>query len=183
MEVLLAKINWIGLTGLVVAVTAIIISVKALHHNQRHMRLSLRPWLSGHYILLTNKELIVEIENRGVGPAIIKRWRFWHTSSSEDYVTTARSGDLQRFIASKLHDPNLRFVYTSKKRGSILAPGEKWRIFELKAADTHPDKMIQARDDVKEFCVQVDYQSFYEEDFTELVSYRKIDEPNDKLNL
>lgn len=178
MEALLAKFDWFGLSALVVAITAIIISVKALHHNQRHMQLSLRPWLSGHYILQTDKELAIEVENRGVGPAIIKHWCFWHTSSREDCVVTGQSDHLKNLIASKLHDPRLRFTYTSKKRSSILAPGEKWRVFELKAADTCPEAMTRAMDDVKEFCIQVDYQSFYEEDFTELVSFRKIDDPS-----
>ena len=169
------SIDWADLASLLVAFTAIVISVKALSHNQRHMRLSLRPWLTGHYMLQTDVELAIEVENRGIGPAIIKQWKFWHTTNDSDFITTGLSSDLEEFIASKLSDSTLRFTYSSKKRDSILVPGEKWRIFELKASNADPGKMGQARDDMKGFCLEIDYQSFYEEDFNEVVSFRRMD--------
>lgn len=142
----LSSIPWIEITSTAIALAAIVVSVRTMRDNQRHMRLSVRPWLTGHYDLRSDSALVVELENRGLGPAILKEWVFWSEESSEKRVTTGLSSELQKYIAEHLPDPQLPFTYSSKKRCSLLKVGEKWRIFELDSAKVgDPQAMIAAR--------------------------------------
>lgn len=179
----LSTIDWFGVSGLLIALGALVQSRKALQHaedqmqeNQKHMKLSVRPLLTGHYILLTNKELAVEVENRGIGPAIIKRWDLWFDGDIEDKLPIESSAHLIPFISSKLSDPSLPFVCTSKKRGTILQPDAHWRVFELDAdVIGSAAKFEQLKAEVQRITIRIEYQSLYDEDFVETVSRFRIE--------
>lgn len=146
------------------------IAAMSLKQNQRHQQLSVRPWCSGHYRIQTDQELSFEIENRGLGPAIIKTWAFWHKSTPKERVETAQTGELENLINKFMPNTNVNFTYSSRKRNSVLQPGEIWKVFELRASKSNPVEMAQVKPIIEGFCMEIIYESFYGESFSETVS-------------
>jgi len=151
--------------------------IRAMRDNQKHMRLSVRPYLIGHYYLKSDDTLAIEVENRGLGPAILKKWAFWSEDNSAQPVRTGRSSDLKQYIASHLPDSRLPFVFSSKKRESVLNVGERWRVLELDPSKVKNDQMMAStRAAIERFRLQIRYASFYGEEFVETVSMVRISE-------
>lgn len=147
-----------------------------MHQNQRHMALSVRPSLTGHYIVLTDKLFAIDIENHGLGPAIILNWEVWSENSPSDVLSSMHSSALDEFLASKLQSPTLPFVYTSKKRGTYFPAGAVWRFFELPASAVPDPALLQVvKHNVESISLLVEYESIYGESFSETVS--KIKKP------
>jgi hypothetical protein len=121
--------------------------------------------------------LVVEVENRGLGPAVLKEWAFWFEGSPEKRITTGLSSELEKYIAAHLPDSQLPFTYSSRKRCSLLKVGEKWRIFELDSAKVGDlQAMTTARGAVMRFCLQIKYASLYDEEFLETVTFTRSDD-------
>lgn len=122
------NIDWSDVASLIVAIAAMYIASQSLKQNQRHHRLSVRPWITGHYRTQEDSALCLEIENRGLGPAVIKTWEFWHESKPAQKAETARAESLEDVINLAMPSAAVRFTYSSRKRDSILKSGETWKV-------------------------------------------------------
>ena len=166
----ITNIDWSDVAALIVAFAAMYIASQSLKQNQQHHRLSVRPWITGHYRTQEDSELSLEIENRGLGPAVIKTWEFWHESRPVQKTETARAESLEDVINLAMPSSAVQFTYRSRKRGSILKSGETWKVFELRASKSSPSEMAAVKSAMQGFCMDIHYESLYGEPFSESVS-------------
>lgn len=167
-----------GVAGLLTAIGALVQSRKALEQsdeqmrqNQRHIELSVKPLLTGHYILLTDQLFAIDITNQGLGPAVIVRWDVWSENDPEDAWPIEKSTHLGEFLSSKLPVPHLPIVTSSKKRGTYLPAGDKWRLFELDPKSLGDNQIRELiRHAVNKISIRIEYESLYGEKFDETVS-------------
>ena len=175
----LFHVDWLGIAGLFIAIGALVQSRKALQQseeqmrqNQRHVELSVRPLLTGHYTLLTDQLLAIDIENRGLGPAVISRWDVWSEDSPDDVFPIEKSTHLDQFLTSKMPNPKPPFVSSLKKRGTYLPAGSNWRLFELGSPSSLGDAQFveMVKRAVKRISIRIEFESIYGESFVETVS-------------
>ncbi len=174
-------VDWLGVAGLLIAIGALVQSRKAIRQaddhmrqNQKHAELSVRPLLTGHYILLNAQLFAIDIENRGLGPAIITYWEVWPELEPKDILPIESSTYLGKFLPSKLPNPDLPFVYSLKKQGTYLPAGSDWRLFELVTTSLKDKKFIEAvRGAIENISIRIEYESLYGEKFSETVSHVK----------
>lgn len=174
----LESVDWVGVSGLIIALAALLVARNSLRQNQKHLRLSVKPHLTGHYITTTDEMLALHLENDGLGPAVIKRWEVWFEDNEKSILPIESSTHLIPFIASQPPLGGLPFRCKSKKRDSILSPGRIWPIFELQISQIADQALIErAKRAVEQISVRVTYQSVYEDAvFVETVSRVKRDD-------
>lgn len=183
------EIDWLAVSGLLVAIGALVQSRKALnqadehmHQNQKHMQLSVVPHLKVHYIMKTNEIFSIHVESRGLGPAVISRWDIWCENDPNNRCSLESSTRLKEFFNAYIEMPEIPFVCASISRGSYLTAGSTWRLLDLDASVIRSEeisKVVQIL--LEQISVKVEYQSVYGKEFVELGS-RVLDFNQDKAN-
>lgn len=119
----LSKIERLSHYGVVIiAVSALIVSIWQGRIMQKHNKLSVKPYLD-YFLFQGDTTLTVKFYNEGFGPAIIKKIRF--TYDGKDYTSLA-----EVLLASDEKKNILQSVHYSQN--TIVAPNTEKLIVKLK---------------------------------------------------
>ena len=146
----LEKLSHYGI--LVVALSAVFISVWQVKILQDHNKLSVKPLMDFH--LVTNRKdsvLTVSISNRGIGPAIIQEISYTYQDStySEFYSVLMNAGVLDNVQAQVGYGKN-----------TVLSPDSEYTILKVKKETPRIG-----------IAVKIVYQSIYKEEFEKNFSF------------
>ena len=156
--------SYIAMASGVIALIALLFAIIQGWQNQKHNRLSVKPFLITFTASGIDKNLRstnLRIDNRGVGPAIIKNIVLFYKGKE---VARNNHNDYNNFMQEKLKyftDPHGGFFFS----GNIIQAGEKRIIYEFKY-----DPLTQNTAFLNEIELLIEYQSIYEDEIFTLDS-------------
>ncbi len=169
---------------IILTVVAIVISFIALGFtiregrlSQKHNRLSVKPVLG--FSLLTSaaySRYSLILENYGLGPALIKSYKFLVDGKSFDELKKTDNVEKWEELSSFIGFPNkLDWHYLHEK--DMLKPGDKTEIVGFKC-DVYSDKLASTfRQAVRRLTIIIEYTSMYEIEIYP-VSFIGVDDVN-----
>ena len=94
----------------VIAISALFVSIWQGRVLQKHNRLSVKPYMDFH-INQGNQELRVEFSNEGLGPAIMKKATYTFEGKTYDTITKVlqAAGEVENVIDMYTYNPNSVF--------------------------------------------------------------------------
>lgn len=138
--------------------------------NNEHLRLSVRPKLIGHYHFKRNEHFSLEVENKGLGPAVINEWYLFNKSDSKPIGNNDDTLRIMGEIKSSIALYNTPFTVTTKKTDSILKPNEIWRVMTIHVEDIRNESIENnLKECLRNYSLKINYSSLYNESFEEHV--------------
>jgi hypothetical protein len=159
----LSKIDW----GLVTGVIALIFTAISLQVQRKHNRLSVKPIALvsvGDY----ENELAVHLQNKGMGPLIIKKLLFIdQNGKTEKAIIDFFGSDFKNVVWS---------VFVADIDGWTILPNETKTLIKLNG-NSADKEFVRVRDKVRKVLAQIQvellYQDIYEKDMPKKI--RKLD--------
>jgi len=158
-------------TEILVAVTAVVISVvslvfsvlysrKTLKITIDHNKLSLAPQITFHHKTYSNLELTqtLDIENKGVGPAIIQSVRYYYLGQVYSEISTIYKEHFPEVFDNI--DRNKSYNKIGLDRYS-LAQNDSIRAFSMSFLEDYDQSKLY--NFLKEVTIEIKYKSIYED--------------------
>lgn len=162
-----------AISATVIALIALYVSIWQGIVNRDHNRLSVKPVLhfSSGELCEEDSEVTtyyIHIENRGLGPAIIKSFKVYY----QDYLLTSADLKINRFnllsVAADMATYKEGGVNKLSSRtlppDSMLSPGDKMELLTVEIIQKDPIKRANVITDLFDIDVKIKYKSFYEEE-------------------
>ena len=141
-----------------IAILALIVTLQQLSVQRKHNRLSVKPYLIFHRITkYDSPQLIIELNNSGLGPAIIKEVRYF--IDEIEYVTNK---NIFKWI-DILEKVNINAVkvFENNLCQDSLSAGETKNIV---SADIFEGQIVNV-EDLYRINIQIRYESIYNESY------------------
>jgi len=155
-----------SLAGLVVALSALILTLWQLYVLQRHNKLSVRPLLATWIHVEDNPTtVLITLINNGLGPALIKKFNYCRADGSPlEGKPDKRIGNA---MASYFSDYSDVIAIDTSFMGIdyAMAPGEVKTLVKLVFNCKNPPSEEFIDEQFAKVRLQVEYWSFYEEKF------------------
>lgn len=154
----------IAVAAIAVSIIALIYSIREGRLSQKHRRLSVKPILG--FTLSTSaaySRYALIIENNGLGPALIKNYRFLVDNASLKELKEKRNIDKWEDLSDFLNFPDkLDWQYLYKN--NIINTGDKIEIVGYKYDNYSSDLAAKFRQAVRRLNIEIEYTSLYEKE-------------------
>jgi hypothetical protein len=146
----------IAFVALAIAAASFVFTKLSLETQRKHNRLSVRPipylrkrrW---------NSELLVRLENQGVGPLLVKVLTV--TSGDKSY------GDVISLLGT-IPDP-FKYEYTQEHTGRVIPVGDHLTFFEIKGSDAGwNEERERLKQLLSNATISVVYSDIYDQEFS-----------------
>ena len=129
----------------VIALSALVVSVWQMQATQKHNRLSVRPFIDYHIVQNRDTTLSVLFSNEGLGPALIQKITYSYENQSYDHLGKLLNamGIRKEVISMFNYDPN-----------TVVSNDDQMLLLKLMGTD-HRD-----------VTVRIEYRCIYEEEFS-----------------
>ncbi len=128
-----------------------------------HNKMSVRPYIAFHYYTYPITDIILGIENYGLGPGIIKSLSCAIDGEEHPFESETFQEKLRNHCKGK----NLKYSYMSMSKDTPIAVGQKVNLISI----SNPDESPEINEDVLALIDKLDfilkYESIYEEKFKE----------------
>ena len=159
------QITWdqiIGISTVIIAVTAVIFTYIQIKMSKEHNRLSIKPHLNITLEAVHNRNFCLRLTNHGIGPAIIKKY----TSPliKEKRNITSRE-DLVLILEKINLDKEWINGYSLSEEQGISA-GDSILLFNFPLELHTGERKRQFEEGIVKLQFQIEYESIYEDKFT-----------------
>ena len=151
--------NIIGISSVIIAVCALLLSVWQGYLARRHNRLSVLPHLVSEKLAKSQEGFFsFVLVNNGLGPAVIRSFKVSVDGS------IIEGGSMSKIEAAVKELPlNQKFepIYNDLGAGYVVASGEKTTILELKFIEYDPNQWPSINEALNRMELIISYESFY----------------------
>lgn len=152
----------IGISSVVIAICAIVVSIWHGVQTRKHNKLSCKPHLTTWTHIDNDKAFyFVELINNGLGPALIEKFT---VKVDGEIISGERTESIEK--ALKILFPNLNYksYHSFVAKGYSMAANDKRKIIVIQFNQPLPDPEF-VEEALKRSDIEVAYKSFYEEPF------------------
>lgn len=148
-----------------IALAALSVAILEARTTRRHHRLSVTPHLTITYAYSNcNPRFVAEIENTGLGPAVITRFDVFLDKEHQAFFESGSWLAILDLLGLKGHSAGLNIT-----PGEFIAVGRKCLLIRYDGAD-EKEGMREIRQALQKICVEIDYESIYGRRFRETFS-------------
>lgn len=154
----------IGLGATVIAIVALVYSIREANESRRHNRLSVKPVLIFETEVAQDDSIErIHLKNLGTGPAIIKSFTILIDDKPLKKLGNDRWGD----VIEILNTTEIPFKYYWYDPGDVVGINEKNTLLTVteEAYEKSPQKQLMA-DTLRRVGIIIEYVSIYDEVFT-----------------
>lgn len=167
------------LLALVIALTAIALTIWEGAENRRHNRLSVQPRLGAEIDTgrdSTGEYARMAVESTGLGPAVITAFRVYFDGVAQDTVTASGTTPWQKVIEAFSADQTSISAH-GLGTGYYLPAGRQQVLFEVRRGAAREDTALA--DILARLALQICYCSVYDTDCEEVVlTTKRLDVPS-----
>lgn len=169
-----AGLNWdtcASVSAAVIALAALVLSIREGRQSRNHDRLSVRPYLDSDINISPAYDRIqVTLSNQGIGPAILSEWSLLVDGKTCEELGITRWEQLTTRLNLK---DLVNYEYITD--GTIMAPGKTMELFGVPTGQYSTERATLYRDAIRRLTIKIKYQSIYQEEaFTYLFEGDKI---------
>ena len=149
----------LGLTSILIAVCALILTVIQSIQNRKHNRLSVKPILEvNHHRLFTERSIV--IKNVGLGPAVINKCNLLI-----DGIEREITENIWDEFLSTINLPKLKFQFYSIAGHTTFEPGQMEKLLYINCSSLSNDILDEIDLNLKRISFIIKYRSVYNEKF------------------
>ena len=152
-------------TAIVVACIALVLTVYEARQSRQHNRLSVAPRFGGDSAVVPTAERAkITLTNAGLGPAVIRGFRWTLDGKSKDQLKVQNFSDLTRLL-----DIGSGIVYEFPLREDVIGAGSVVTAVSVPVGTYTPARAAQIRAAFGRLGFEIDYASLYDESPTTYV--------------
>ncbi|OEE78176.1 hypothetical protein A1OQ_21840 [Enterovibrio norvegicus FF-162] len=153
----------ISLSSVIIALSALGITIYQAYLGRKHNKLSLRPHL--HY-WFDNSELdnvySFEVINNGIGPAKVKTFE---VTLNGETVEERGTRQLSTALYTVFSGYELELTTSYLDKGNCISPNKSIELFKISFSNDTPISEREYKEKLNQISVVITYESFYKEIF------------------